>query len=134
MSERVDRLLSCGYAVRGEEAVRALYSVRAGVLRVDYVADKVKVIETSSSYHRGESGIGVGARVPSDRCVRLDEVGHIGPPGCKNTWRGFHFDGECLDAWLTSTRDTAMTLLIMHRSRRIERVRIGDPDVILPCF
>jgi hypothetical protein len=123
-----------GTRYEGKKLIRALYGVRAGTLRVDYVTDKVKVIETSSRYYRSASGIGVGALVPSDRCVRLDEVGYIGPPGCKNTWRGFHFDGECLDAWLNSTRDTAMTILSMHRGRRIERVRIGDPDVILPCF
>jgi hypothetical protein len=123
-----------GTRYEGKKLTRALYSVHAGALRVDYVANKVKVIETSSRYYRSASGIGVGALVPSDRCVRLDEVGHIGPPGCKNTWRGFRFESECLNAWLTSTRDTAMTMLIMHRGRRIEKVRIGDPDVILPCF
>jgi len=123
-----------GTRYEGKKLTRALYSVHAGALRVDYVAERVKVIETSSRYYRSASGVGVAALVPSDRCVRLDEVGYIGPPGCKNTWRGFHFEGECLDAWLTSTRDTAMTMLIMHRGRRIERVRIGDPDVILPCF
>ena len=59
-----------------------------------------------------------GAHVPRDRCI----------------WRGFDFDGECLDAWLTSIRPKTMSLLYMHRGRRIEAVRIGDPDVILPCF
>jgi hypothetical protein len=122
-----------GTRYEGKKLTRALYSVDAGALRVDYVAERVKVIETSSRYYRSAAGVGVGALVPSDRCVRLDDVGYIGPTGCKNTWRGFHFEGERLDAWLTSS-DTAMTMLIVHRGRRIERVRIGDPDVILPCF
>jgi len=123
-----------GTRYEGKKLTRAIYNVHADALRVDYVAEKVKVIETSSRYYRTASGIGAGRLIPSDRCMRLDEVGYIGPAGCKNTWRGFHFDGECLDAWLTSTRDTAMTMLMMDRGRRIERVRMGDPDVILPCF
>jgi hypothetical protein len=123
-----------GTRYEGKTLTRAIYNVHAGALRVDYVAEKVKVIETSSRFYRAASGIGVGTLIPSDRCMRLDEVGYVGPTGCKNTWRGFHFDGECLDAWLTSTLEPAMTMLIMRRGRRIERVRIGDPDVILPCF
>jgi hypothetical protein len=124
-----------GTRYHGKELIRSVYRVHGGVLQVDYVDGRVKTIETTSAYYRGTSHIGVGAHLPRDRCVRLDEIGHTGPRGCKNTWRGFKFDGECLDAWLTSMRATkAMTLLSMHRDRRIETVRIGDPDVILPCF
>lgn len=123
-----------GTRYHGKRLIRAVYRLHGGLLQVDYVDRKVKTITTTSTYYRSASRIGVGGHLPRDRCMRLDEIGHTGPRGCKNTWHGFNFDGECLDAWLTSSRAKAMTVLYMHRGRRIETVRIGDPDVILPCF
>jgi hypothetical protein len=113
---------------------RAVYRPHGGVLKVAYVDGDVKTIETTSARYRTASGMGVGAPLPNDRCMRLDQIGDTGPPGCRNTSRGFNFNGECLDACLTSTSGNAMTVLYMQRGRRIETVRIGDPDVILPCF
>src|SRR6266542_925438 len=112
----------------------AVEPIDGGVLEAEYVGDNVKTIRRTSAYYRTVSGIGVGAHVPRDRCVRMNDTGEVGPRGCKNTWLSFDFDGECLDAWLTSMGARTMTLLFMHRGRRIEAVRIGDPDVILPCF
>ena len=123
-----------GTRYHGTRLIRAVYRLHAGVLQVDYVEGKVKTIETTSTYYRSVTRIGVGAHLPRDRCMRLDEIGHTGPRGCMNIWRGFNFDGECLDAWLSSTRAKTMTVLYMHRGRRIETVQIGDPNVILPCF
>ena len=117
-----------------KKLIRAVYRVHRGILQVDYVDEEVKSVKTTSTYYRSASDAGVGAHLPRDRCMRLDETGHVGPPGCKTTWRGFTFDGECLDAWLTSMKANAMTLLYMHRGRRIETVEIGDPEAILPCF
>jgi hypothetical protein len=120
----------------GQELERVLYRLHDGTLQVQYVVGRVKTVETTSAYYRTANRIGVGTHLPRDRCMRLDEIGHIGPRGCKSTWRGFSFDGDCLDAWLSPIRATSMTmtLLQMHRGRRIERVLIGDPNVILPCF
>ena len=123
-----------GTRYQGKELVRAVYRLHGGVLEAEYVGGNVKTIRTTSAYYRTVSGIGVGAHVPRDRCVRMNDTGEVGPRGCKNTWLSFDFDGECLDAWLTSMGTRTMTLLFMHRGRRIEAVRIGDPDVILPCF
>jgi hypothetical protein len=118
----------------GETLERVTYRLHDGTLEVEYVAGRVKTVETTSTYYRTANGVGVGTHLPGDRCIRLDEAGGVGPPGCKPIWRGFSFDGDCLDAWLTPTTNEAMTLLQMRRGRRIERVQIGDPDVILPCF
>jgi hypothetical protein len=123
-----------GTQYHGQKLERAVYRLHDGVLQVQYVAGRVKTIETTSTYYRTASRIGVGTRLPRDRCIRLDEVGYVGPRGCKDTWRGFRFDGECLDAWLSPLGAETMTLLQMHTGREIERVLIGDPSVILPCF
>lgn len=122
-----------GTRYEGERLVRAVYHLHGGTLEVGYVKSKVKTIATTSAYYRTAGGVGVGARVPRDRCTRLDDVGRVGPARCKNSWRGFSFNGDCLDAWFDEGRAT-MTLLYMHQGRRIMRVQIGDPDVILPCF
>jgi hypothetical protein len=129
-----DYYFPVGTRYHGKKLIQAVYRPHGGVLKVAYVGGDVKMIETTSARYRTASGISAGAHLPNDRCMRLDEIGHIGPRGCRNTWRGFNFDGECLDAWLTSTRAKAMTILYMQRGRRIETVRVGDPDVILPCF
>jgi hypothetical protein len=123
-----------GTRYEGKRLVRATYRIHGGALTLEYVDGKVKTISTTTPYYRTRGGIHAGARLPRTLCVRLDETGYVGPHGSKNTWRRFRFDGECLDAWLTSMRTKAMTLLYMHRSRRIQLVQVGDPDVILPCF
>ena len=123
-----------GTAYHGKKLVRVTYRLHRGELTLDYVRDRVKTISTTSAYYRSADGIGAGIRVPGDRCMRLDEIGHVGPRGCKSTWRAFRFDGEYLDAWTTTMRAKTITLLHMHRGRRIEEVRIGDADVILPYF
>jgi hypothetical protein len=128
-----DYYFPVGTRYHGKKLVRAVYRLHRGLLQVDYVDGKVKAIETTSAYYRSASRIGVGVHLPRNRCMRLDETGHTGPRGCKNTWRGFNFDGEILDAWVTSTAK-AMTILYMHRGRRIKTVRIGDPEVLLPYF
>ena len=127
-------ILPVGTRYHGRRLVRVVYRVHGGILELEYVDGDVKSIETTSAYYRTANGIGPATQLPPDRCIRLHELGDVGPPGCKATWRGFSFDGECLDAWLTSLRARTMTLLYVHRGRRIENVRVGDPDVILPCF
>ena len=123
-----------GTRYNGRELVRVLYQAHDGVLRVEHVDGKAKTIETTSSYYRTASHVGVGATLPRDRCARLEESGGIGPRGCKSTWRGFSFDGDCLDAWVGQTSARTMTILYVHVGRRIERLQVGDRDVILPCF
>jgi len=130
----VSGTLPVGTRYHGETLVRAVYRVHGGILEVEYVNRDVKSVRTTSAYYRTADGIGPAAHLPRDLCIRLDEVGHVGPPACRNAWRGFDFDGECLDAWLASHRARAMTVLYVHRGRRIESVRIGDPAVILPSF
>jgi hypothetical protein len=129
-----DNYFPVGTAYHGKTLIRVTYRLHRGELTIDYVEDRVKTIWTTSAYYRTADGVGAGLRVPQDRCMRLDEIGHIGPRGCKSTWRVFSFDGECLDAWTTTTRGNAMTLLYTRQGRRIEQVQIGDPAVILPCF
>lgn len=123
-----------GTRYHGKPLTRVFYRIHGGLLRVGLVDDRVRTVETTSSYDRTATGTGVGTRLPADRCLRLDEAGGVGPSGCKSTWRGFTFDGDCLDAWLSSGRGRTMTLLQMHLGRRIERIEVGDIDVILPCF
>lgn len=112
--------------------VHATYRLHRGILRIGYVDGRVKTIQTTSRYYRTKRGIGVGTRLPLNRCRRLDWLGRIGPSGCKARWGSFVFDGACADAWLGGTR-RALTILFANRGQ-IESVLIGDPDVILYCF
>jgi hypothetical protein len=127
------RYFPVGTRYEGKRLVRVTYRFHGGTLVIQYVEDQVKTIQTTSSYYRTAHGVGVGTVLPHDRCMRLDEIGHTGPRGCKNRWRGFVFDGECGNAWLTEGRGT-MTALYMRLSREIRVVQLGDPDVILYCF
>jgi len=127
-------ILPVGTPYHGEVLLRVRYRLHGGILEIEYVDRFAKTVRTTSDYYRTADGTGAGKQLPHEACFRLDAIGHVGPPGCKSSWRGFHFDGECLDAWLTPQRDKTMTLLYMHHGRRIESVRVGDVNVILPCF
>jgi hypothetical protein len=122
-----------GTRYEGKVLVRATYDVHRGTLVIGYIDGVVKTVSTTSGYYRTARGIRVGTRLPRDRCFRRDYIGHIGPRGCKNRWRGFDFEGECVNAWL-SDKGRVTTALQMGLSRRIRGIEIGDHDVTLYCF
>ena len=102
------------------------YRLHGGILRVKYVHDRVKVIETTSRYYRTPRGVGVGTRIPLGTCHR-NRFG-----SCEYRWRGFFYEADCGKAWIHATRHR-QTDLFMHHGR-VWLVQIGDPDVILYCF
>jgi hypothetical protein len=102
------------------------YRLHGGVLRVKYVHDRVKVIETTSRYYRTLRGVGAGTRIPLGPCHR-NRFG-----SCEYRWRGFFYEADCGKAWIHGTRHRQTDLFMRHG--RVWQVQIGDPDVILYCF
>jgi hypothetical protein len=77
-----------GTKYRGVPLFVMTYRLHGGILRVKYVHDRAKVIETTSRYYRTPRGIGVGTRIPLGPCHRS----RFG--SCEYRWRSLQ--GEAL--------------------------------------
>ena len=116
----------------GRVRVDATYRVRGGELRVTYVDDEVKALDTTSPRYRLPNGIRVGMRVITHR-----------RKGCDECWRGYGFD-DCtalmvklrapLDAYLSFGPAGVDYRVLKTRGYRIRSIGFGDPSVLLLCF
>jgi hypothetical protein len=130
--EHLRRFFPAGSKYFGRVRVDVTYRVRGGKLRVTYVDDKAKALETTSPRYRLPNGIHVGVRVITHR-----------HKGCDECWRGYGFDDctalmiklrEPLDAYLSFGPAGADYRILRTRGYRIRSIGFGDPSVLLLCF
>jgi hypothetical protein len=95
-------------------------------LRITFVNRRVRRIETSSTYYRTPTGVGVGTYIPLGPC-------HTVKGQCVHEWHSFKYIGCDEPAfWDLYTRRAETDLFMNHG--RIASISIGDPDVVLLCF
>ena len=130
--EHLRRFFPAGTKYFGRVRVDATYRVRGGKLRVTYVDDEVKALDTTSSRYRLPNGIHVGMRVIARR-----------RKGCGDCWRGYAFDDctalmvdvrEPLDAYLSFGPAGVDYRVLKTRGYRIRSIGFGEPSVLLLCF
>jgi hypothetical protein len=130
--ERLSHFFPPGTKYFGRVRVDATYRVRGGTLRVTYVDNRAKALETTSPRYRLADGIHVGTRVITRRCGKFGDC-----------WRGYAYD-DCtslmiklhgrVDSYLGFAASGVDYRVLMRHGYRIGSIGFGDPNALLLCF
>ena len=130
--DRLRRFFPPGTKYFGRVRVDATYRVRGGKLRVTYVEDKAKALDTTSPRYRLPNGIHVGMQVTTHDCGKFGDC-----------WRGYAYDDctalminlrERLDSYLSFNSRGVDYRVLKTRDYRIGSIGFGDPNALLLCF
>jgi hypothetical protein len=135
-TERIKDYFPVGTKYQGKLLERSDYRVRQGVLRISYVDDRARVLETTSPRYRTPDGIHVGLHVRGKSCRGIYRGVCV---------RGFYYD-DCTGLLIRSVANGTIGIglelagseyhpdQLRTRGDSVSRILFGDENVLLTCF